>query len=105
MTDGIQRAMTRKARAAFEFYAVTQEGANAGASLRAFDNWLDSVKASALREAAEGFRRAAASGVEPVLNLTAARLLTQRAEKVEAGERGYSILSLLTIELEGRESR
>lgn len=50
MADGIQRAMTRKVRAAFEFYAVTQDGASAGDSIRAFDNWLDSIRETAVRE-------------------------------------------------------
>lgn len=44
------------------------------------------VKAEALREAAEDFRRAADSGVEPALNLTAAKLLFQRAAKIEADD-------------------
>lgn len=62
----------------------------------------NAIKAEALREAAEDFRRAAASGVEPVLNLTAARLLFSRAERVEAGERGYSIISPVTREITNR---
>lgn len=34
MSDGITRAMTRKVRAAFEFYMVTQEGMSAGDAIR-----------------------------------------------------------------------
>ena len=56
MSDGVQRAMTRKVRAAFEFYAVTQDGASAGDSIRAFDNWLDSIRETARLEAAQTVR-------------------------------------------------
>jgi len=42
--------------------------------------------ARALTAASEDFRKAAAAGVEPVLNLTAASLLAQRAKKVARGE-------------------
>lgn len=45
---------------------------------------IHSIKAEALREAAEDFRRAAAAGIEPTLNLAAARLLSQRADRVAA---------------------
>lgn len=46
MADGFTRGMTRKVRAAFEFYAVTQDGMSAGEALRAFDNWLDEVSSA-----------------------------------------------------------
>jgi hypothetical protein len=42
MPDGIQRAMRRNIRCAWEIYAVKELGMSAGAALRAFDNWLDS---------------------------------------------------------------
>jgi hypothetical protein len=47
MTDGIQRAMTRKVRGVWEHYAVTQDGMSASDALRSFDNWLDSIRQSA----------------------------------------------------------
>ncbi len=46
MADGFTRGMTRKVRAAFEFYAVTQDGMSAGDALRAFDNWMDELRTS-----------------------------------------------------------
>ncbi|WP_334148389.1 hypothetical protein [Microbacterium sp.] len=51
---------------------------------------LREVKANALRDAAEGFRRTAASGVEPELNRLLADLLDARATRVEAGEDDHS---------------
>lgn len=54
MADGVQRAMTRKVRAAFEFYAVTQDRMGAGDALRAFDSWLDSIRETAVRQSTEG---------------------------------------------------
>ncbi|WP_347975693.1 hypothetical protein [Microbacterium sp. ProA8] len=53
MTDGIQRAMTRHIRCAWEIYAVTERGMSAGEALRVFDNWMDSVGESAVRKAGE----------------------------------------------------
>lgn len=44
--DGFTRGMTRKVRAAFEFYMVTQEGMSAGDALRAFDRWHDEIRSS-----------------------------------------------------------
>lgn len=41
--NGFTRGMTRKVRAAFEFYMVTQEGWSAGDAIRAFDNWHDEI--------------------------------------------------------------
>lgn len=49
MPDGVQRAMTRQIRCAWEIYAVTERGLSAGEALRAFDNWMDSVGESAVR--------------------------------------------------------
>ena len=43
MPDGIQRAMTRQIRCAWEIYAVSERGMSAGDALRAFDNWMDSL--------------------------------------------------------------
>lgn len=50
------------------------------------DDDLRKVKADALRDAAEGFRRIAASGSEPDLNALLASLLDDRAARVAAGE-------------------
>lgn len=49
--DGVQRAMTRQIRCAWEIYAVTERGMSAGEALRAFDNWVDSIEESAVRKA------------------------------------------------------
>lgn len=50
-----------------------------------FDRWKAAndaeVAAKALQEAADDFRRAAAAGIEPALNLTAATLLERRATR------------------------
>ncbi len=43
MPDGVQRAMTRQVRCAWEIYAAKELGMSAGESLRAFENWLDSL--------------------------------------------------------------
>ena len=43
MPDGVQRAMTRQIRCAWEIYAVKELGMSAGEALRAFDNWQDSL--------------------------------------------------------------
>lgn len=50
MTDGVQRAMTRQIRCAWEVYAVTERGMRAGEALRAFDNWMDSIAEPAQKE-------------------------------------------------------
>ncbi|QTV79469.1 hypothetical protein [Microbacterium sp. NIBRBAC000506063] len=47
MADGFTRGMTRKVRAAYEFYMVTQEGMSAGDALRAFDRWHEEITAPA----------------------------------------------------------
>jgi len=51
--DGIQRAMTRQVRCAWEIYAVTERGMSAGEAIRAFNNWLESIEQSAVESAAK----------------------------------------------------
>ncbi|WP_045278956.1 hypothetical protein [Microbacterium oxydans] len=59
------------------------------------DDELREVKAHALRDAAEGFRRTAASGVEPELNRLLADLLEARATRIEAGDDDHSGIDAL----------
>lgn len=54
------------------------------------DDELREVKARALRESAEGFRRTAASGAEPEFNRLLADLLEVRAARIEAGGDDHS---------------
>lgn len=50
MTDGVQRAMTRQVRSVWiDQGPLTMNG---GAAARSFDNWLASIRESALRDAA-----------------------------------------------------
>lgn len=48
------------------------------------------IKAEALRDAAEGFRRTAADGTDPELNSMLAELLEKRATRIAAGEDDYT---------------
>lgn len=54
------------------------------------DDDLRKIKADALRDAAEGFRRVSASGTEPELNDLLASLLEDRAARVASGENDHS---------------
>ncbi|RLK47658.1 hypothetical protein [Microbacterium telephonicum] len=54
MPDGVQRAMTRQIRCAWEIYATTKRGMEAGDALTAFDNWLDSIAETAIRDHTDG---------------------------------------------------
>lgn len=54
MPDGVQRAMTRQIRCAWEIYATTERGMGAGEALRAFDNWMDSLAETAIKDHANG---------------------------------------------------
>lgn len=54
MPDGVQRAMTRQVRCAWEIYAVTERNMSAGSALSAFDNWLDSIREDAVRQHQNG---------------------------------------------------
>jgi hypothetical protein len=58
------------------------------------DDILRSIKAEMLRDAAAEFRRTAAAGENPQLNIAAACMLEQRAERIVAGEDDHSILPI-----------
>lgn len=57
------------------------------------DDHLRKVKTEALRDAAEGFRRLAASGTDPELNRILAVLLEDRAARIDAGEDDHTGIS------------
>lgn len=56
------------------------------------DNVLRSIKAEMLRNAAAEYRRAAEAGDNPTLNIAAACMLEQRADRIVAGEDDHSLL-------------
>ncbi|WEK59935.1 MAG: hypothetical protein P0Y60_11320 [Candidatus Microbacterium colombiense] len=58
------------------------------------DDEIRAIKAGVLRQTAEEFRRAAASGEDPQANLLAAALLERRAERIAAGEDDHSSILL-----------